>query len=128
MVTERTVVRDRQAAEMDGVAQSVLNYLRDLGVEPVAVNDGSAFGLDYEIVDPATGLYGLGIECDAPRHRILNRARAREIWRPNVLKRTIPAVHRVSSQAWLEDGAAERQKLNDAVQAVVAREAANERA
>ncbi len=128
MVTERTVVRDRQAAEVDGVAQSVLQFLRELGVDPVAVNDGSAFGLDYAIVDPATGLYGLGIECDAPRHRILSRARAREIWRPNVLRRTIPNVHRVSSQAWFEDGLAERQRLKAAVSAVMSKEAANERA
>ena len=128
MVTERTVVRDRQTVEVDGVAKSVLEYLKNLGVEPIAVNDGSAFGLDYAIVDPITGLYGLGIECDAPRHRILSRARAREIWRPNVLRRTIPIVHRVSSQAWLQDGQAERQRLKVAVGTVMSREATNERA
>jgi len=75
-----------------------------------------AFGLDFAIENPRTGLYGIGIECDAPRHRILSTARAREVWRPRVLKQAIPHVHRVSSYGWFHAGDAERSRLKAAVE------------
>src|SRR5438105_4810130 len=65
----------------------------ELKYDPVPSNDGDAFGLDFAIRDERTGLFGIGIECDAPRHELLRCARAREIWRPAVLARAIPVVH-----------------------------------
>ncbi len=99
----------------DGFEQSVANYIRTLGYEPLSGGDEGAFALDFAIVDPRTGTFGFGIECDAPRHPLLERARAREIWRPSVLRRSIPAIHRVSSEAWYNNPGGERLKLQDAI-------------
>ena len=68
------------------------SFIRELGHDPVPSDDGDAFGLDFAIRDDRTGFFGIGIECDAPRHELLRRARAREIWRPAVLARAIPMV------------------------------------
>ncbi|WFU04592.1 AAA domain-containing protein (plasmid) [Rhizobium sp. CB3171] len=124
LVTERSAAQYRGEDSLDGFANSVFEYLSELGVEPHRVNDGSAFGLDFAIEDPRTGLYGLGIECDAPRHKILDNARAREIWRPSVLKRSIPNIHRVSSHGWYHNPEEERQRLRSAVEAALYKEAA----
>jgi hypothetical protein len=86
-----------------------------MGLKPQATSKAGTFSLDYAIEDPRTGLYGLGVECDAPRHRLLEKARAREVWRPRVLAKSIPVVHRVSSQGWLDDPAQEQELLRNAV-------------
>ena len=93
----------------------VADFLRSLGYEPVAAG-GDAFGVDYALVDPATGHFALGIECDSPHHSVLNSARARELWRPSVLRTIIPALHRVSSRAWYHSRAEEEARLRTAVQ------------
>ncbi|MGH1591343.1 AAA domain-containing protein [Methylobacterium phyllosphaerae] len=104
----------------DGFAASVADYVRSLGHKPVAAaQDGDAFGLDFAIEHPATGLFGIGIECDAPRHPLLARARAREIWRPAVLGRSVPNLHRVSSAAWYTRRAEEEKRLQQAIQSAV---------
>ncbi|WP_221262583.1 AAA domain-containing protein [Sphingomonas kyeonggiensis] len=99
----------------DGLEQAVAAELRSLGWEPSPVRDDGAFGLDFAIEDPRTGLYGIGIECDAPRHRLLEGARAREMWRPSVLRRSIPVIHRVSSHRWFHEPERERERLRRAV-------------
>jgi hypothetical protein len=99
----------------DGFSKSVETFISDLGFDPIAPGGDDAFGVDYAIVDPRTGLFGIGIECDAPRHELLARARARELWRPSVLSRAIPAVHRISSHAWYHERDAERQRLDAAI-------------
>ncbi|WP_395450044.1 AAA domain-containing protein [Aminobacter sp. UC22_36] len=99
----------------DGLEIAVAEEVRALGWEPVGVSDDGAFGLDFAIEDPRTGLFGLGIECDAPRHPLLENARAREMWRPTVLRRSIPAIHRVSSHRWFHDPKTERDLLRSAV-------------
>ncbi len=104
-----------QRQDADGFQQSIAAEIAKLGWSPVPVEDDGAFSLDFAIEDPRTGLYGIGIECDAPRHGLLAGARAREIWRPKVLKRSIPVVHRVSSHRWYHDNAAERAKLANAI-------------
>ncbi|WP_234885244.1 protein kinase domain-containing protein [Rhizobium rhizogenes] len=124
LVTERSATQYRAEDSLDGFASSVFEYLSGLGVEPHRVNDGSAFALDFAIEDPRTGLYGLGIECDAPRHKILDNARAREIWRPSVLKRSIPSIHRVSSHGWYHNPEEERQRLRSALEVALYKEAA----
>jgi primosomal replication protein N'' len=99
----------------DGLEQAVAAELRALGWDPAPVQDDGAFGLDFAIEDPRTGLYGIGIECDAPRHRLLEGARAREMWRPSVLRRSIPVIHRVSSHRWFHEPERERHRLRAAV-------------
>lgn len=104
-------------APQDGFKAAVASYVRSLGWELAPASEGDAFGLDYAIEDARTGLYALGIECDAPRHALLARARAREIWRPSVLARAIARVHRVSSHGWYHDGESERARLKAAIEA-----------
>lgn len=105
----------RQSAECDGFKASVLTYIESLGWAAVEVSDDGAFGLDFAIEDRRTGLYGIGIECDAPRHPLLVNARAREVWRPSVLRRAIPHVHRVSSHGWYHGPVEERASLHEAI-------------
>ena len=106
----------------DGFAADVLAYLQGLGLSPVPAQEGDAFGLDFAIANPETGLYAIGIECDAPRHPLLEHARAREIWRPSVLGRAIPTLHRVSSQAWYHEPESEKARLKTAVELALSQE------
>lgn len=103
----------------DGLEDAVAGEIKSLGWQPSAVSDDGAFGLDFAIEDPRTGLYGIGIECDAPRHGLLETARARELWRPSVLRRSIPVIHRVSSHRWFHEPAQERERLRAAVTAAL---------
>jgi hypothetical protein len=116
LVAGRTAERSTGTYESDGFSDSVEEFLRKQGWAPAPADDGGAFGLDFAIENPRTGLYAIGIECDAPRHRILDTARAREVWRPGVLRRSVPHVHRVASYAWMHTGDAERARLKAAVE------------
>jgi primosomal replication protein N'' len=116
LVTEKRSERDSGNHEDDGFTKSVENFLQANGWKPTKARDGGAFSLDFAITDPRTGLYAIGVECDAPRHRLLQRARAREVWRPKVLGRAVPYIHRVSSYAWTHFGETERQRLKAAVE------------
>ena len=91
------------------------DFLRSLGHQVKAAEDADAFGLDYAIEHPQTGLFAIGIECDAPRHPLLQHARAREVWRPQVLERSLPVLHRVSCHGWYHDGEQERNRLLNAI-------------
>jgi hypothetical protein len=99
----------------EGLETLVAEEIRALGWEPVRVHDIGAFGLDFAIEDPRTGLYGIAIECDAPRHALLETARAREIWRSQILKRSIPVIHRISSHRWFDEPDFERGRLRRAI-------------
>lgn len=103
-------------AELDGVLSAVKAFIVSLGWEPVVARDAGAFGLDFAIEDPRTGLFGVGIECDAPVHGLLTRARAREIWRPSLLGRSIPQLHRVSSHGWYHEREEEKRRLRHAIE------------
>jgi hypothetical protein len=116
LVTERSTEHDRGVAECDGFTEAVQEFLRGNGWKCVEAQDAGAFGLDFAIEDPRSGLYAVGIECDAPRHRILETARAREVWRPRVLRHAVPRVHRVSSYGWLHAVEDERARLHSAVE------------
>ncbi len=120
--SERAHARLDDGKKADGFVNDVLQYIRSLGFSPVSAQEGDAFGMDFAIADPETGLYAIGIECDAPRHVLLQRARAREIWRPSVLRRAIPRLHRVSSQAWYHNGGEERERLKAAIEASLSME------
>lgn len=109
----------------DAFYRAVGDYLRSLGYEVKASEDADAFGLDYAIEHPQTGLFAIGIECDSPRHPLLEHARAREVWRPQVLERSLPVLHRVSCHGWYHDGEQERVRLLNAIKvALQVREAA----
>jgi primosomal replication protein N'' len=116
---DRGRARNEHKRQGDGFTDAVAAYIRSLGWEPVAADEGDTFGLDFAIEDPATGLYAIGIECDSPRHPLLGRARAREIWRRKVLGRSIPHIHRISSQGWHRDANAEREALRQAIHAAL---------
>ncbi|PAY08525.1 histidine kinase [Bradyrhizobium sp. UFLA03-84] len=116
MVSEQRPHNDSGSYEDDGFTRSVEAFLEANGYKPSRARDGGAFSLDFAVTDPRTGLYAIGVECDAPRHRLLEKARAREIWRPNVLGRAVPYVHRVSSYAWAHAPDAERLRLKKAVE------------
>ncbi len=102
--------------DLDGFQASVAEEIRRIGWTPAEAGDEGAFGLDFAIEDPRTGLYGIGIECDAPRHPLLAAGRAREMWRPMVLGRSIPMLHRVSSHRWFHEPERERLRLRDAIE------------
>jgi hypothetical protein len=123
VVTETASNTGGQGVERDGFSDEVAQFLRGEGWEPADARDGGAFGLDFAIEDPRTGLYAIGIECDAPRHPILRGARAREIWRRSVLRHAVPYIHRVSSHGWLHAGAEERARLRAAVQSAMSAQA-----
>lgn len=110
-----TTVARPGPTEDDAFYRSVGDYLRSLGYEVNASEHTDAFGLDYAIEHPQTGLFAIGIECDSPRHPLLEHARAREVWRPQVLERSLPVLHRVSCHGWYHDGEQERVRLLNAV-------------
>jgi primosomal replication protein N'' len=104
----------------DPFAEHVGQFIRDsLGLDPVAVADGTAFGIDWAVRAADGGSFRIGIECDSPLHPLLATARAREIWRPAVLGRSIPVVHRVSSVAWYSKRDREQQRLSKAIHAAL---------
>lgn len=104
----------------DGFSRVVEEYLRSLSYDVKVSAEEDAFGLDFAIEHPTTGLFAIGIECDAPRHQLLAHARARDVWRTKVLRRAIPVIHRVSSVAWYHDGVREKSRLRDAVERALA--------
>jgi primosomal replication protein N'' len=109
-----------EGGEHDGLALAVKKYVSELGHEPVSAQEvGDAFSMDFAVVDSRTGHFGLGIDCDAPTHPLLARARAREIWRRTVLAKAIPVLHRVSSRDWYHHPDEERARLRDAIQQAV---------
>jgi hypothetical protein len=114
-VMGKATPRARPNGSTDGFAATVTAYLRELGYDPVSAQDSTAFGLDFAIRHPATGQFGIGIECDAPKHKLLERARAREIWRRSILAKSVQVVHRVSSHGWYYDRETEKRRLAAAV-------------
>lgn len=113
------------ANDVDGFIEAVARYVSELGYDPVSAHEeGDAFSMDFAVVDPETGLFGIGIDCDAPSHPLLARARAREIWRQGVIARSIPALHRVSSRDWYHHPDEEKARLRDALHAAIARRSA----
>ncbi|MEO1600413.1 MAG: AAA domain-containing protein [Pseudomonadota bacterium] len=104
----------------DGFIDAIGREIEALGYHADRADDGTAFGVDFAIRHPDHGLYGIGIECDAPCNPILATARAREIWRPQVLKMAVPHVHRVHSRDWYQDRADERRRLATAIETALA--------
>ena len=105
--------------ETDALVDDALNLLRQNGLDASLMPADDAFAVDIAVTHPTTGLYALGVEFDAPRHSLLSSARAREIWRPKLLLRSGMRLHRVVSAAWVQDPAAERQRLIEAVRSAM---------
>ena len=95
----------------DGFIRSVAEFIQRLGLTPMPIQENDAFGLDLVIEDAQGKRFLIGIECDAHSHPILNKARAREIWRPKVLHMGIPYVHRITSFSWYHQKHIEMEKL-----------------
>ncbi|RUR24703.1 AAA domain-containing protein [Legionella qingyii] len=103
-------------SDKDGFVRSVETYITNLGLKPQTIRENDAFGLDFVIEDPRNRRFGIGIECDAHWHPILATARAREVWRPKVLRLGIPYVHRISSYAWYHYREEEMERLKQALE------------
>ena len=70
-------------------------FIRSLGLKTILqLKKMMPLDLDFVIEDPKKKRFGIGIECDAHCHPILETARDREVWRPKVLRKGIPHVHR----------------------------------
>lgn len=100
----------------NGLLDEVERYLKELGVSYQRGSGEGTFYLDFVVEHPKTGLYVLGVECDAPDHALLQSAKAREVWRPNVLKRAVSEVHRISSPHWLQNVELEKHRLREAIE------------
>jgi hypothetical protein len=125
LLTRATARPAGQGGDSDGFRDAVAAFVSSLGYDPVSAHEaGDAFSMDFAVMDPRTGLFGIGIDCDAPAHPLLKRARAREIWRKGVLSRGIPVVYRVSSRDWYHRPEMERVRLQAALQAALASEEA----
>jgi hypothetical protein len=72
-----------------------------------------AFAVDIAVKHNGTGIYKLGVEFDAPRHPLLASARAREVWRPNLLGLKGMHLYRIYSGAWVQDPETEKRRLVD---------------
>jgi hypothetical protein len=107
-------------------ADVVEAFLDERNIPNVPMHDKGAFALDFAIEDMGGGHFCLGIECEAPRHPLLARARGRELWRPRTLRRVIPKIHRVSLQGWFANRQGEQalllRAIDDALEANVSTE------
>ena len=112
--------RSNDAAD-DGLVRSVGAFLRSLGVRAEPTTDG-LFGVDFALQHPVSGGYIMGIECDSPQHSLLKRSRARDVWRPKVLHRSLPKLHRVSVHAWYHDRTREQERLEVSIRGALAEE------
>ncbi|KAI94681.1 histidine kinase [Rhodomicrobium udaipurense JA643] len=116
------------SASMDrsAFADVVEAFLDERNIPNVPMHDKGAFALDFAIEDMGGGHFCLGIECEAPRHPLLARARGRELWRPRTLRRVIPKIHRVSLQGWFANRQGEQalllRAIDDALEANVSTE------
>lgn len=91
-------------------------FIRELGYEAVVTaEDQSAFSVDVAIVHPKTGLFAVGIECDAPTHHLLKTGYHREVWRKSVLTKSIRTIHRITSRDWYQDKQRQQNKLKKIV-------------
>ena len=109
-VTGKSSATVYQSSE-DGIIRSIEACIRSLGYEPSSVRADPVLGVNLSILDPRDGRLGVGIDCDPPQHRLLDRARGREIWRKETLERSFLAVQQISPYAWYHDRLAEVERL-----------------
>ncbi len=100
----------------DGFKNTVKNYIKSLGYDTVENSDYNVFYVDLAIQDKESGRFVIGIECDPPNNELLRNARYRELWRPQVLKKSIPVIHRTTSYRWLQETEGEKNRLKEAIE------------
>ena len=100
-----------QQDEPDELIEQALAALRSEGFEATLLPREDAFSVDIAVSAPGSARYVLGIEFDSPRHILLARARAREIWRPKLMTRSGMRLHRISSAEWVRGPDKERARL-----------------
>ena len=108
-----------QQDEPDELIQQALAALRAEGFDAAILPREDAFSVDIAVSDPGEARYVLGVEFDSPRHKLLARARAREIWRPKLMTRSGLRLHRISSAEWVRNPDAERARLLEAAREVL---------
>ncbi len=96
---------------LSGLQKAVLEWLKSLGYEVHRPEPDLILGVDFAVIDPATGLFGVGIECVPPNHSLLATARAREIWRTDLIVSKYRAFIRVSGRDWLQNRDAEQRRI-----------------
>lgn len=108
----------REGEEPDAIVRAVAEFLVSRGSRVKLGADNDTFTFDIGVVDPRTGQFVLAVECDAPddRHGHLRAAKARELWRPAVIRRAIPMIHRVTCKGWYERREEEEARLMRALQ------------
>ncbi len=104
--------------ERDGFVGIVEEHIRSLGMQVTRGESGDTFSVDLAVESSSAGHFAIAIECDSPTDDAghLATARARDVWRPKILSRAIPAVHRVSSHGWYHDARGEQKRLEQAIQ------------
>jgi hypothetical protein len=100
---------------LDGFKDSVARFIRGLGYDPIPTDSDPVLGVDFSIRDAQSGMFGIGIECDPPEHRLMRRARSREIWRQSILSRVYPALQQISAYAWYHEPDVERKRLRQSI-------------
>lgn len=105
----------------DELVLQALEALQREGFDASLMPIEDAFSLDIAVKHAVTGLYALGVEFDSPRHHLLQRARAREVWRPKLLARSGLTLHRIQSSSWVQNPTRERERLIYAARAATAR-------
>lgn len=100
---------------MDGFCATVMAWMQARGLKVRMPAERDIFGMDFIIEHPQSGQYVLAVDCDMPRHPLLQGARAREVWRPGILERVIPQLHRVCSHTWYYTPEKEQQRLQHAI-------------
>lgn len=105
--------------EMTGLKRSVFEFLQSLGYEVHRPHQDPVLGIDFAIPDPATGVYGVGIECTPPNHRLLVNARMREVWRNSLITRTYNSILKISGNEWLRNRSAEQQRIKAQIQSII---------
>tara|TARA_R110000850_G_scaffold275264_2_gene414303 strand:+ start:8947 stop:15162 length:6216 start_codon:yes stop_codon:yes gene_type:complete len=106
------------------MAQALQVILSNAGFESELRPLTGIFAIDLVVIDPDTGAYCLAVEIDAPNHPLLDTAKARDIWRPNLLAGLGLKVHRIHSAAWANDPNSSRARFLTAVREATSRETA----
>lgn len=97
--------------EPDELLQQALTALQAEGFLASLLPREDAFSVDIAVIEPVASRYIMGVEFDSPRHQLLRRARAREVWRPKLMTRSGLRLHRISSAEWVRSPDAERARL-----------------
>lgn len=103
--------KERLETARDGVLDSVLRFVASCGFSCISAASDPVLNVNCTVLDPRTGAPGIAIDCDPPMHPLLRRARARDVWRAETLRRSFSVLHGVSPRAWYHERAAEEQRL-----------------